>query len=89
VLGVLLVAADAVAAWGLRASFHAKAFLSQLLTSLPPTCQAVRNDVVWARLVGEPVAFFLGMAMTATVRFRTAPTDRELSLRYRSLKHLL
>jgi len=88
--GVGVVATDIALIWRMRDESFVQGFLSRLLSSLPSEeCGHVRRAVVWARMVGEPAAFALGVAMAGTaIRARTWDTET-LARRARHLRRLL
>jgi hypothetical protein len=88
-VGMAALVCDAYLIWGLRDPTHVRAFLSQLLASLPPQCDGIRTSVTWARMIGEVAGFELGIAMTVILSLHQAPTPSELSRRHRLLKQLL
>jgi hypothetical protein len=89
ILGLFVVAKDVSLVWSMRAYSEGSGFLSRLLATLPAACQDVRNSIVWARMLGEPPGFFIGIAMSATMIFSEIPTPLELLRRSRQLNYLL
>jgi hypothetical protein len=88
-LGVAAVVRDISLILEMRSSHAVHAFLSDLLSSLPDECAAVRKSVPLARLVGEPAGFALGIAMAANATFALPPDAAKLAVRLRRLQHLL
>jgi hypothetical protein len=64
-------------------------FLSLLLHTLPTGCGAVRAEVVWGRMIGEPAGLAIGVALFAAITLPLATTPSELAKRSRHLGQLL
>jgi len=89
VFGVGAVAFDGFGVAGMRTSATPRAFLTQLLASVPFDCPSVRSTVFWARFIGEPVGIALGVAICATATFAEKPEPREVAKRIERVQRLL
>jgi hypothetical protein len=88
-IGAAAIFVDAREVIEMRAATTERAFLTQLLASLPGECESVRTSVTWARFFGEPTGISIGVAMAATATFALRPSPSEVSKRLELLQRLL
>lgn len=87
-VGTAAIFVDAREVFAMQAATE-RAFLTQLLASLPGECGSVRTSVTWARFFGEPTGISIGLAMAATATFAMRPSPVEVAKRLELLQRLL